>query len=553
MNQSVTTTEVSLFILGCGIVCFSIALNVLSGSFAWVDPNLLADNDQQTFFNRPVIAVVVTLFATSIIWLMACWIGSSLDSDSSRSMTKWIVGIGMMARLILLPSTPILEIDLYRYLWDGNVVLATADPYRYAPIEFVQWQFDPENQIAFSRSEEELSWLKSFASQQDESTIKALDIVSQHYGEFTSPYPPVSQSVFALSHWLTPKDSSLATRVFVLKTILVLFDLATGIVLIALLRRLKLPESMSVAWFWSPLVLKEFANSGHLDSIAILFSTLFVLFVVAQLQSEGQTHSAVPGGICLALGVASKIFPIVLVPLWAFVTIYRLRWKAVVPGFVSLSLTTVLMSPLLFSILYFSKNTTEEIPKPGILAFAESWEMNDMIFMVIVENLKAIPAVQQTESTGPWFVFVPEAWRNGNSFDFAFGTSRMVTLASLGLIVSFLCFQWWRTPRRNQDRKFVEYCFLCIAWFWLLSPTQNPWYWCWAIPLLPFSQSRSWYLPGVFVLLYYLRFHFQYHEIDIAGFDFVIPFLEFGPVLVLLLLETLIRWKFDSENTSDNL
>ena len=86
---------------------------------------------------------------------------------------------------------------------------------------------------------------------------------------------------------------------------------------------------------------------------------------------------------------------------------------------------------------------------------------------------------------------------------------------------------------------FCEAGFLTLAWFWLLCPTQNPWYWTWALPLLPFARSRVWMAVSGFVLLYYLRFWLTYDWADTsvlgtgymgsAFFDFVVTWLEFAP------------------------
>ncbi len=48
---------------------------------------------------------------------------------------RWVLGVGILLRLVLLPSLPILETDLFRYLWDGHMVNSGHNPYRYSPLE----------------------------------------------------------------------------------------------------------------------------------------------------------------------------------------------------------------------------------------------------------------------------------------------------------------------------------------------------------------------------------------------------------------------------------
>jgi len=164
-----------------------------------------------------------------------------------------------------------------------------------------------------------------------------------------------------------------------------------------------------------------------------------------------------------------------------------------------------------------------------------------MIFMVIVENLKPEPAAQlnaeRPASRKDWFVVVPESWRAEMTFDSAFSGTRWITMWTLLAIIVWLIWRWCNTAEDEQPRFFVECAFLMLAWFWFLSPTQNPWYWCWVLPFVPFAKSRVWYLVALVTLLYYLRFHFEYQGHDITAFDFVVPFFEFGSVLGLLLLD----------------
>jgi hypothetical protein len=88
---------------------------------------------------------------------------------------------------------------------------------------------------------------------------------------------------------------------------------------------------------------------------------------------------------------------------------------------------------------------------------------------------------------------------------------------------------------------------LTLAWFWLLCPTQNPWYWCWVLPLIPFARYRTWYVVGACTLLYYGRFWLVTHcaSPPVLGtpydgvnfFDLVVVWLEFAPCLLALAAE----------------
>ncbi|MEO8271448.1 MAG: hypothetical protein ABI557_17125, partial [Aureliella sp.] len=168
---------------------------------------------------------------------------------------------------------------------------------------------------------------------------------------------------------------------------------------------------------------------------------------------------------------------------------------------------------------------------------------------VVEENLR--PDGSVTGQPDLWFVVLPNSLRGSLVRRFAnvtgqsgerspFLMTRMLTLAIFAGIGGWLCFVVWKMPER-----LLEACFLCLAWFWLLAPTQNPWYWTWALCLVPFARTQLWQAVGGLTLLYYWRFWFLYHPTpagnlgtDYQGvefFDFGVTWLEFGPFLFVLL------------------
>ena len=60
------------------------------------------------------------------LYLLAVW--------KSREAPLWLVAVfGLLFRATLLPASPTLSDDIYRYVWDGRVQAAGINPYRYAP------------------------------------------------------------------------------------------------------------------------------------------------------------------------------------------------------------------------------------------------------------------------------------------------------------------------------------------------------------------------------------------------------------------------------------
>jgi hypothetical protein len=200
--------------------------------------------------------------------------------------------------------------------------------------------------------------------------------------------------------------------------------------------------------------------------------------------------------------------------------------------------------------------TTEpQDPSRGLRAFLRRWEMNDFLFMLMLENLK--PAASGGQQS--WFTVVPEEWRSRlleaparwlqeDLLTTAFLLTRLVTCAALLLTVLWLA---WRAKQSDDPACWLRAAFLSLAWLWLLSPTQNPWYWTWALPLVMFAQGRAWLALSGLAMIYYLRFWFSCHwsETPVPGtslrgaalFDFVVTWIEFGPWFVWLTVSAWLR------------
>lgn len=152
----------------------------------------------------------------------------------------------------------------------------------------------------------------------------------------------------------------------------------------------------------------------------------------------------------------------------------------------------------------------------------------------------------------PWFAVVPDAWRRviverpAEWFGVepsaaAFLMTRVATSAVFLMVAGTLA---WHATGSRESIDWLRAAFLTVAWFWLLSPTQNPWYWTWAMPLAAFAGSRAWLAVSGLALVYYLRFWLDYHWPDesVPGigysgkltFDYVITWLEFAPWFALL-------------------
>lgn len=521
----------------------------------------------QPQIDRPIILVLGLFGLAFLYYIIASGVASTIRS--SQKLTWAIVGPAIVFRVVGLFSTPIQEVDLYRYIWDGVVVSQGISPFKYPPDQVRM--ADPA-----ITADPELRKLARVRNQ-DPAIAKVLGHV--HFGQLPTVYPATSQAVFGLAAIVTPPDSSFDTRVRIMKTCLLAFDVGILFLVIGLLKLSNLPIGLSVMYGWCPLVWKEVANSGHLDTIAAFFTTLAVYLLVRLLcskRNDTQTKSGsiIPlsiAALVLAAAVGAKLYPVVLAPLFLVVSIKKFNWPPVLlAGIVFTSATIALLWPMLPSSTQPEDATniaaaTEPVandPSLGMKTFLKQWEMNDSFFLVAVENLK--PAETFPENDKVWFSILPDQYRVTISETFVsllgitereapFMVTRIATSAIFILIALWLAWKAGKNLSKSNDpaAEIGKSAFLTLAWFWLLSPTQNPWYWIWALPFLPFVRNRAWIAVSGLVLIYYMRFWLGYHYYDktvfetnyygTEYFDFVVTWFEFAPWLVWLAGESVYR------------
>ena len=214
---------------------------------------------------------LLALFGVAFgLHLVALRVAIRLPDDRRLLAILWTGAVAF--RLTLLLSDSIEEIDLYRYVWDGAVSTQDVSPFRYSPQQVLASSVDDALPDDLAR----------LVRLRDRSPELAAILRRVHFGELPTIYPPVSQLIFGVCSWLTPDESSVTTRLMLMKAWFVAFDLLTLGLLVRLLGQAGRHRGWSLAYGWCPLVVKEIANSGHLDSLATCLAMLAVSFAVSE-------------------------------------------------------------------------------------------------------------------------------------------------------------------------------------------------------------------------------------------------------------------------------
>lgn len=161
--------------------------------------------------------------------------------------------------------------DMVRYLWDGRIQTLGYNPYAMVPA-------DPALAEAHTDETRRMPSLRT-----------------------PTPYPPAAQLFFRLV-------VSIHQSTRAMKIALVLCDLMTILVLWRWLVFTGRSEWLALAYAWNPLVVLEIAHSGHIDALGALWITASAYWLARR-----RTALA---SIAFVLAVATKLLPIVLVPLY---------------------------------------------------------------------------------------------------------------------------------------------------------------------------------------------------------------------------------------------
>lgn len=408
---------------------------------------------------RPIIPFLILEFVAFGFYFAALeWVRRlPREFGSNRKTVFWIILVGILCRLVFLPSNPIQETDPYRYVWDGQAVLKGANPYEHSPKE------------AF--------WNHLVPAEKAEAGIIETFQQINHAGIKTI-YPPLAQMLFAVSQVLSPwKLTGWRFMIF-------LAEIGILIILLFLLKKLHLRQEGLLLYAWSPLVLKEFSNSLHLDVFTVLFLVLTVWTVIERRILWAFAFLALAAGI--------KLFPVALVPL-LYVWGWKKASKEVLKG-------TLLFAGILTG-LYLPFASAGTSLFEGLGRFAGEWQVNAGAFGLIKAGFLN---VQPFAIHAEWL-------------------SRVV-VAVLFLILLFQGAKWLKA--QTSQEAFFKACLVVVAGLFFLAPTGNPWYFAWIFPFLVFVPSRSLLLFSGLIFLYYLDFYLSYRGMHQA-FNFV-KLIEYG-------------------------
>ncbi len=315
----------------------------------------------------------------------------------------FVMAVALATRAALLPVAPTLSDDMYRYVWEGRVIASGADPYRLSPRD-----------TALAPLRDSRIW------------------PHVNHPELATIYPPAAEAGFAFVAAVSPTLEAM-------KVWNVLHDVALVGVLLAWCAGTAGGAAAALVYAWNPLVLVEYAGSGHNDPTALVW--VAAAFLLAR-------RRPVLSGVALAIGALVKLAPLLALPF----LFRRWNWTARLA-------CLALLVPGLVSFAWLTRGAHS-----GLRAYWEGWQNNALLFEWI-ENL-----------TG------------------RFSLARAVAIVT---VVTTALVAWrkaWSAERATRDVTRAAA---------LVSPVLHPWYLGWLVVFEPLAPSAAWLALSLTVMLSY--------------------------------------------------
>lgn len=439
---------------GVVLIALHIALALFSSQFAYEARNI----------TKPILWQVGLMCAAGAVYL--AMVVKCRETASSHQLMMWIAAVGLLLRTILFFSTPMLEDDFYRYLWDGAVTAQGLNPYRYSP-----------EQAQGDDATDELTQLAGESGK----IVKRVN-----HPSLRTIYPPTAQAAFALAYWLKPWSLN-AWRL-----VLMMFDIATAALLVALLHQCALRVACVMIYWWNPIVTTQLVNVAHMDGVILPFVVAALLFSIRQ--------KPVWASAMLGLAVGAKVWPILLLPV--ILRPWLRRPARLAAG--------TLVFGVVAAAMFLPVAITGLDDESGFAAYSKLWEMNDALFMLILWGFQGLIKLTHIGWIG------------------AQALTRYFTIGVLGLWIL-----WLNREVPTQSTNIPSRAMWAVAALFLLSPTQFPWYYVWVVPLLVTRVSVPLLLLTVLLPLYYLRFYLSARGHK-GLFDYGVVWIEYVPVWLWL-------------------
>jgi alpha-1,6-mannosyltransferase len=389
------TPEWRMYILGATLC---VALTVCSRHFG--------DRGGPPFMIFLTLAGITYLFAIRELF-------RGRGARATTTFPRRIVVIGLLLaalwHLAFLRRPPGTDDDIHRYVWDGRLQRLGYNPYLVIPSD-------------------------SAAQSLHTSETRTLN-----NPDLPSPYPPGAQLFFRAV-------TAIHESTFALKVAFVVCEFAIVFLLLDMLRRTGQGSHLVLAFAWNPLLAIEVAGSGHIDIVGALLLVVSAAAILRRWRAIA--------AVALALAIAVKFLPVVLMPLY---------WKRI-------RIRDAALATAVVALLYVPFLNHGRIPIGSLGTFVQAFRFNAPVFAALN---RVAPAP---------------------------------LLAALAGLVGLVTAIWLRSAAREFSPDLFAWP---MAASLLFAPAVFPWYLLWLLPFLTSASTLLLVIWTVSIIPTYVQWHLR--------------------------------------------
>tara|TARA_R110000850_G_scaffold254614_1_gene380189 strand:+ start:75418 stop:76779 length:1362 start_codon:yes stop_codon:yes gene_type:complete len=357
---------------------------------------------------------------------------------------KFLLWTGIALRAVFILSIPNLSQDFYRFLWDGRLLMQGINPYLSTPASFAL-----PGMMGIHQAQELIDGMGA--------------LNASHY----SNYPPLSQGIYALAALLAGK--SILGSVIVLRLVLIAADIGTVLFGKKLLEKLQLPAHHIFWFFLNPFIIIELTGNLHFEGVMVFFLVGALYFLA--------TKKWLWSGIFLGLSVATKLLPLLFLPLLLPYFITQFPTKAAALKKLIIYYITVLATVLVLFVPFLSEAFLQNFGKTLSLWFV-TFEFNASVYYLI-----------------RWIGFETVGWN-------IIGTvGTILPVITLLFVLYLSLFRKAASIRHLATLMLFAFCF-----YLLLSTTVHPWYLTIPLVLSLFTRYRFLLVWSFMIVLSYTAY-----------------------------------------------
>jgi alpha-1,6-mannosyltransferase len=247
---------------------------------------------------------------------------------STHKIAFIIIGFGILFRITLFFTQPTTSPDVYRYIWEGKLIVHGYNPFEYAP----------NDDRLFDIHSKELPAKVTFKN-------------------MTAIYPPAAQYTFAAAYLIGGESF------FGLRLLFLLCEIITMIFILKLLNLKEKDPALIILYAWLPLVIMEFFINIHLDALGIAFFIVFIYMI--------EKDKNILSAVFFALSFLTKFLPVLILPL----LLKKIGLKKSILFFILFILVSVLF--------YLPFLSGEHSITKFISVYIQRWEFNGSVYKIL--------------------------------------------------------------------------------------------------------------------------------------------------------------------------